>query len=231
MNWSSVANETEKGIFTTIISFWQVWVMLIIIVLARVFVEMWLPRYIKKKKIKKKINQVGNWNLNRDLLKNLKKMRPNEFEHYIAEMYLRLGYKTEKVGSSYDGGIDVIATKDNIKHYIQCKKYITSKVSVGDVRDFAGALMDKLSEGKGIFITTNIFTTEAEKYAEDKPIELIDGDELLKLIRMANKESEITKHKEIAICSTCGGKLFERNGKYGKFWGCENYPKCKFTKK
>lgn len=33
------------------------------------------------------------------------------------------------------------------------------------------------------------------------------------------------------ICPRCGGKLVLRSGKYGNFWGCEKYPKCKFIKK
>jgi len=32
------------------------------------------------------------------------------------------------------------------------------------------------------------------------------------------------------ICPKCGGKLLERNGRYGKFIGCSNFPNCKFTK-
>lgn len=32
------------------------------------------------------------------------------------------------------------------------------------------------------------------------------------------------------ICPRCGGKLVLRNGKYGEFWGCSNYPECKFIK-
>jgi hypothetical protein len=32
-------------------------------------------------------------------------------------------------------------------------------------------------------------------------------------------------------CPDCGGKLVLRTGKYGKFLGCSNYPKCKHTKK
>ena len=31
------------------------------------------------------------------------------------------------------------------------------------------------------------------------------------------------------ICPECGGKLVIRNGKFGSFYGCSNYPKCKFT--
>lgn len=32
------------------------------------------------------------------------------------------------------------------------------------------------------------------------------------------------------ICPRCGGKLVIKNGKYGQFYGCSNYPKCKFHK-
>jgi predicted RNA-binding Zn-ribbon protein involved in translation (DUF1610 family) len=31
-------------------------------------------------------------------------------------------------------------------------------------------------------------------------------------------------------CPNCGGELVIRNGKYGKFYGCSNYPKCKFSR-
>ena len=33
------------------------------------------------------------------------------------------------------------------------------------------------------------------------------------------------------ICPRCGGNLVLRKGSYGCFYGCSNYPKCKFTKK
>ena len=31
------------------------------------------------------------------------------------------------------------------------------------------------------------------------------------------------------ICPRCGGTLVQRNGKYGLFYGCSNYPRCRFT--
>lgn len=44
---------------------------------------------------------------------------------------------------------------------------------------------------------------------------------------------EIKKEKEekikANICPKCGGKLVEREGKYGKFIGCSNFPKCMFV--
>lgn len=33
------------------------------------------------------------------------------------------------------------------------------------------------------------------------------------------------------ICPNCKGKLVVRNGPYGKFYGCSNFPECKFLKK
>ena len=34
---------------------------------------------------------------------------------------------------------------------------------------------------------------------------------------------------ERGYCPRCGSKLIIKKGKYGEFWGCSNYPKCKFT--
>lgn len=31
-------------------------------------------------------------------------------------------------------------------------------------------------------------------------------------------------------CPRCNGMLLMRNGIYGKFWGCNHYPKCKYTR-
>lgn len=30
-------------------------------------------------------------------------------------------------------------------------------------------------------------------------------------------------------CPSCGDELVERNGRYGVFWECKNYPRCRFT--
>ncbi|MCD7863717.1 MAG: topoisomerase DNA-binding C4 zinc finger domain-containing protein [Lachnospiraceae bacterium] len=33
------------------------------------------------------------------------------------------------------------------------------------------------------------------------------------------------------ICPRCGGELIEKNGRYGKFMGCRNYPDCRYSRK
>ena len=134
-----------------------------------------------------KVHKQSQWRTDRELLKWLRGLKPQEFEKYIAELFTKLGYKTTVTGGGYDGGVDVIAEKDGLKHYIQCKKYITLTVGVSEIRDFYGAIADHLAQAKGFFITTNNFTLEAEKFAEDKPIELIDGYKLIKYIRLSEK--------------------------------------------
>jgi len=136
---------------------------------------------------KPKIHKQSQWHTDRELLEWLRGLKPWEFEKYVADLFTKSGYKTTVTGGSYDRGVDVVAEKDGLKHYIQCKKYKTSVVGVGELRDFYGAIADHLTQAKGYFITTNKFTLEAEKFAEDKPIELIDGYKLIKYIRMAEK--------------------------------------------
>lgn len=40
---------------------------------------------------------------------------------------------------------------------------------------------------------------------------------------------ERKRAKESYKCPKCGGILVERNGRYGTFIGCSNYPRCRFT--
>lgn len=54
-----------------------------------------------------------------------------------------------------------------------------------------------------------------------------------KLLPLTNKDdTEKQQHIENIQnnCPFCGNKLVFRNGKYGRFWGCSTYPKCKFTR-
>lgn len=59
-------------------------------------------------------------------------------------------------------------------------------------------------------------------------------------ITIANRKKEHTKSvRQITtyyentlaagICPRCRGRLIERSGTYGRFYGCSNYPRCKFT--
>lgn len=74
----------------------------------------------------------------------------------------------------------------------------------------------------------NIDLVKTKKLLEAKNIK----DKSARKIHVKNIKSNV-KDKEIKeknmICPKCGNTLIERNGKYGVFIGCSNYPKCKYT--
>ena len=187
---------------------------------------------IKNLNIRKRFQKGAQSRSDRDIIRWLQNMTPKAFEHYIADLFSRLDHKAYVVGGPNDGGVDVIAEKDGIKHYIQCKKYFKKhQVGVSEMRGFYGAITDKLANGKAYFITTNKFTLPAEKFTEDKPIELVDSYRLVNYIRLAEKKKEESKKiTDKEICPKCGGQLIERKSKHGRFYGCLNYPKCRYTK-
>ena len=59
-------------------------------------------------------------------------------------------------------------------------------------------------------------------------------DKEYKKIHVSNVK-QITKRKENLVqsgkCPRCGGELVLRKGRYGRFYGCSNYPECTFTLK
>ena len=223
--------EIIKYILIILWELWPLWLILLAVLIFQLIFD-WLDLEIDNWHLRRKFKKGEAWRSDRYLLHWLRAMKPSAFEDYITNLFSRLGYKAQAVGQSYDGGIDVIAEKDGITNYIQCKKFITSQVAVGAVRDFYGALADRLANGQGYFITTNKFTLEARKFAEDKPIELIDGFELISYIRMAKKDDKpniMPVIQSSGTCPKCGGKLVGRTGKFGIFYGCANYPKCKYT--
>jgi hypothetical protein len=51
----------------------------------------------------------------------------------------------------------------------------------------------------------------------------------VKINRMKEWNVKINRMKEKAlICPQCGGQLLKRSGRYGEFYGCKNYPQCKY---
>lgn len=199
------------------------------LIFLRFFLEIVLPDIIEIYRDKKRFSKGMKWRSNRELLQYLQGLTHKDFEKYVAELFRNLGYIASVTGGAYDGGIDIVLEKDGRKSYVQCKKYTSTKVSVSQLRDFYGALADRFNEGQGFLVTTGIFTLEAQRFAKDKPIELIDGARLLEYIHQTKKfPEESSKQKE--ECPQCGGLLVLRKGKYGNFMGCSNYPDCNFTK-
>ncbi len=176
----------------------------------------------------------GSWLDDTQILAMLRGMNPSEFEEYIAKVFTALGYETLPTGGAGDGGVDIEMTKNGKQYVVQCKKFFNKhKVNPHDVRDFYGAMGDRHINGKGFFITTNIFTHEAEAFAEDKPIELIDSSGVVALVResgLLGSPHQVQDGKD--HCPKCGSPLIERTNRENgiHFLGCVRFPDCKFTK-
>ena len=164
-------------------SSWQLWATILGIGLILVFFEKffdWLGKWLDERRVKK-------WLEEHKTLEEWKKVDDKEFERITAAIFEKLGYKTKVVGGPGDRGVDVIAEKEGKINYIQCKKM--EKVSPHAIRDFYGAIVDKLKEvEKGFFVTIGGFTEEGKDFAEGKPIELIDGLKLEKLFKDSRLE-------------------------------------------
>lgn len=108
-----------------------------------------------------------------------------EFEQVCEQLVKKMGFETEVTKASGDGGIDIVATNNSPllsgKYIIQCKRY---SGSVGEpiIRDLYGVVTSERAN-KGILMTSGTFTRQAIDFAEGKPIELIDGIGLRKLMK------------------------------------------------
>ncbi|MBI5847737.1 MAG: restriction endonuclease [Nitrospirae bacterium] len=179
----------------------------------------------------------------RRTLDDLKNLSWKEFEEYVGSMFDKMGFSVEVTGGLKDGGIDLTVRKDGKTSLVQCKNYRVSKVSLSMVRDFYGAMNANLNYEAGYFITTGIFTLDAKQFAEDKPIELIDGAKLMDYVNLtppktAPQRAGATKQaapSDSPVCPKCGSNMVRRTAKKGnmagsQFWGCSAYPKCNGTK-
>lgn len=123
-------------------------------------------------------------NENRQAYEGIDTLSGIEFEHVCKRLLESMGFTVETTKASGDGGIDLIGYNTQPllsgKYIIQCKRYAGS---VGEpiIRDLYGVVTSERAN-KGILITTGHFTKSAISFAENKPIELMDGAQLKKLI-------------------------------------------------
>lgn len=110
-----------------------------------------------------------------------------EFERLITAALNRMGFVAEMTRATGDGGIDIEASLDRPlvggRYLIQCKRF-SPEALVGSpaVREFYGALIADRRAAEGIFITTSGFSTQARDFAANLPIDLIDGEQLARLL-------------------------------------------------
>ena len=128
---------------------------------------------------------------------NIAAMDWEDFEHLIRELFEKefqqSGGEVKITQASRDGGVDAIAfDPDPIrggKIVIQAKRY-TNVVGVAAVRDLYGTVVNE-GATKGILVTTADYGSDAYNFAKDKPITLLNGNNLLHLLQKHGYKAKI----------------------------------------
>ncbi len=123
------------------------------------------------------------------LLGAISKMSPKKFEMFSRALLSKMGVEFTAIGTqiSNDGGIDgygYCRTDDfrTSRVVIQCKRW-QGNVGSPEIDQFLGA-MNKYQADYGIFITNSRYSSAARDAARaGTPITLIDGDELVRLVK------------------------------------------------
>ncbi len=177
--------------------------------------------------------------LNQDL-DSVRALGWRDFERWVAEAFRRQGYDVQETADGADGGVDLVLLRRGETSYVQCKQWRARKVDVRRVRELYG-VMAAGSVSRGIVITAGRFTSAAEKEADDKPIQLIGGGNLLRLLGNAPEGGPELGSATLAggtpapDCPRCGKPMVVRHARRGStpgatFWGCPSYPACRGTR-
>lgn len=107
-----------------------------------------------------------------------------QFEQFTAHLLECMGYHARVTPKSGDGGVDVIAHRDQLGFEppvikVQCKK-VTDPVGRPSVTQLFG----NVEPGEhGLFVTLGTYTRDAKEYERSKPnLRLLDGEQLVELI-------------------------------------------------
>ena len=120
-----------------------------------------------------------------ELLTRIHEKSPDFFEKMVVELMEKMGYGRGQITQkSRDEGIDGMVYQDKLGFdviYIQAKRYdLEQTVGRPELQKFGGSIPEK--NAKGLFVTTGSFSPDAQKYANDRHIILIDGQHLAELM-------------------------------------------------
>ncbi len=166
-------------------------------------------------------------------------LAPDDFELLVGEMFRRGGYAVEISGGlGSDGGYDLVLRKGEKTTLVQCRQWGNWKVSAPPMKEFV-AMLEKNGTARGIFVTSGEYTEEAIDVVEGKPIELIDGAELNRMIAevkghddLCNVQSWLGEFASAVTvleptCPFCHERMTLKRGIQGRpFWSCRSFPRC-----
>jgi restriction system protein len=177
--WGNLNNNTKSMIiFSTILGF--------VLFIAFLIWKKNFTRQLDSKRRQERIFRIKE-------LSKIKQKTPRDFEYFVADVFKELGFDAQVTKATGDGGKDIVLIKEKTKAIVECKRYNDKKISVNLIRQFHSVIIDTHSD-HGYFVTTSDFTKEAKNYVKDKPIKLINGEDLIYLI--SSVENQNARHSE-----------------------------------
>ena len=133
------------------------------------------------------------------LLKKLaKELKGHPFAHFVAHLLNAMGYRTRVSPEGPDGGVDIIAHRDELGFEPPIIKVQVKSTEGKTGEPEVSALYGKVGGGErehGLLVTLGTFTSQAMSFARSKSnLRLIDGDELINLI-LAHYEQFDSRYK------------------------------------
>jgi len=107
------------------------------------------------------------------------------FKGIVAEAYSRSGYIIlENSAFTADPSIDLVMRKGAKLYLLQCRYWQNRKLGIREVKNLLSLMHTKQASG-AFLLTTGIFTNEARHFAAGRPVNLVDGIELVELLSKA----------------------------------------------
>lgn len=176
----------------------------------------------------------------------LHRMTWDDFERLVGEAYRRQGWSVEENGlGGADGGIDLFLRRRGKRGLVQVKHW-KAKVGAPVVREQFGLLHHHKAHEVHV-VALGGFTPQAEAFARGKPICLMDGAGLLKM--MGGERPSLAPAAPVVLapskpvraapslakapaCPHCQSTMAHRTRRAdgSLFWGCVRYPLCQGTR-
>ena len=118
-------------------------------------------------------------------LSDIDTLNGTDFEHYIAQLLVRLGCENVLLTEKYDYGVDIVAEKDGIRWGIQVKRH-SGLVKAAAVRQVVTGLR-LYNCDRAMVITNSTFSNVAQRLAAGNDCVLIDRSKLDTLIQLKRK--------------------------------------------
>jgi restriction system protein len=119
------------------------------------------------------------------ILKTLaQELKGHPFADFVAHLLNVMGYRTRISPEGPDGGVDIIAHKDELGFEPPVIKVQVKSIDGNSGDPEVSALYGKVGQNEyGLFVTLGSFTKQARTFAKSKPnLRLIDNEELTDLI-------------------------------------------------